>query len=294
MWCLKRLLTIKAGTGDGRLLVDAGMGAMPVVAVDPRFEVGEAFSRVLIEPRVGPFADGGLDEAFSFAVGARGVEARADGLDAEFVAAGDEAARAEAGAVIGHHPANGNAQAGKVSHRLAQEFAGGDSLFVWQQGGEGDAGVVIDGDIEELPSGATGFVLGISGEAMAGFGDASQLFDVAMQQVSRGGMLVTKDGNGWLQRASGVESQAGEDAADGGTAQTGGLGDAHAGPALTTQRFDKSRFFCGDTTGRVMRARRAIAQSGGTALAEATHPLGDRLPAQFEGGRGLLQTEFSC
>src|SRR5271165_2054888 len=97
----QEVVNIKAGTGDGRLLVDAGMGAMPVVAVDPRFEVGAAFSRVLIEPRVGPFADGGLDEAFSFAVGARGVEARADGLDAEFVAAGDEAARAEAGAVIG-------------------------------------------------------------------------------------------------------------------------------------------------------------------------------------------------
>lgn len=38
----------------------------------------EALGGVLVEPRVGPFTDGGLHEPFGLAVGARHVDARAD------------------------------------------------------------------------------------------------------------------------------------------------------------------------------------------------------------------------
>jgi hypothetical protein len=44
--------------------------SVPVILVDPGSEMGQALSGVLIEADVGPLADGGLDEAFSFAVGA--------------------------------------------------------------------------------------------------------------------------------------------------------------------------------------------------------------------------------
>ena len=47
------------------------MGSMPVVLVDPRSEMAEALGGVLVELSVGPFADGGLDKAFGFAVSAR-------------------------------------------------------------------------------------------------------------------------------------------------------------------------------------------------------------------------------
>jgi hypothetical protein len=42
---------------------------------------------------------------------------------------------------------------------LTQEAAGGNSFFVGEHGGEGDAGVVVDGDVEELPAGVASFVL---------------------------------------------------------------------------------------------------------------------------------------
>ena len=70
-------------------------------------------------------------------------------------------------------------------------------------------------------------------------------------------MLVANDRYGGFQRASGVQLQARQDAADGGAAQSSGLSDTHAGPALATQLFDESGFFWRNATGRVMRARRA-------------------------------------
>src|SRR5258708_6332054 len=78
--------------------------------------------------------------------------------------------------------------------------------------------------------------------------DARKLFDVDMQQVAGGGMLVAKDGNGWFERANGVQFQAGQDAADGGPAQASGLRDSHAGPALATQLFDVGGRFGGSAT----------------------------------------------
>jgi hypothetical protein len=50
---------------------------------------------------VGPLAQGGLDEAFGLAVGARGVGAGEAALDAELEAGGAELSGAIAGAVVG-------------------------------------------------------------------------------------------------------------------------------------------------------------------------------------------------
>ena len=266
------------------------MRSMPVVLVVPRSEIAEALGGVLIEPGVGPFADGGLDEAFGFAVGARGVEARAPGFDAQPAAVGGEATRTEARAVIGQHAAHGNAQAREEGHRLAQKFAGGQGFFVRQQGSEGDAGVIVDSDIKKFPTGAAGFVLRIAGEAMAGFGNTGQLFDVDVQQIAGSRMLIANDGNGGLARASGVQLQASEDAADGGAAQTGGLRDAHAGPTFAAQHFHATGQLGGSAAGRALRARGTVLQSGRAALAKAADPLGGRLPAELELGCSRVQT----
>jgi len=73
------------------------MWSMPVVLVYPRFEAGISFCGVLVEPGVGPFSDGGLDEAFRLAVGSWGVDAGADVLDLKFPASIAEAVGVEKG-----------------------------------------------------------------------------------------------------------------------------------------------------------------------------------------------------
>ena len=41
--------------------------------------------------------------------------------------------------------------------------------------------MVVDGHVEELPSGAASFVLGVTGDAVAGLDDARQLLDIDVQ-----------------------------------------------------------------------------------------------------------------
>jgi hypothetical protein len=56
--------------------------------------------------------------------------------------------------------------------------------------------VIVNGDMDELPTGATTALRPVGGDAMTGLLKATQLLDVEMQQVTRSGMLVTLHGWG--------------------------------------------------------------------------------------------------
>ena len=71
--------------------------------------------------------------------------------------------------------------------------------FVWQDLSEGDAGSIINGDMDVLVAGATDFVAAIPGDAVAGPYDASQLLDVHMEELARVLALIAYDRLGWLQ-----------------------------------------------------------------------------------------------
>ena len=171
------------------------MRSMPVVLMDPGSQVAQAFGGVLVETGIGPLADGGLDEAFGFAIGARSVDASAGMAELEIATGFGKAVGAEAWAVVGHDAADGDAEVGEVGHGLAEEAGRRVGLFIRHHGGKGDAGVVVDGDIEELPAGAASFILGIAGEAMAGLDDAGQFLDVDVQQIAGSGVFVAHDGD---------------------------------------------------------------------------------------------------
>jgi hypothetical protein len=161
------------------------MGAVPVVLVYPGFEVFLSFFGVLVEPCVGPFPYGGLDEALCLSAGARGVDAGADVLEPEVAVGVAEQLGDEAGAVVGHHAAELDVVPSEVGVGLAQEAAGRDGLFIGHHGDVSHAGVVVDGDVKELPTGSTSLVLWVAGDAVAGLFNARQLLDVDVQQVAR-------------------------------------------------------------------------------------------------------------
>lgn len=60
---------------------------------------------------------------------------------------------AVAAAVVGHDPADGNAERSIVFEGGAQESQSGAMRLIGQQAGESDAGVIVDGDVEILPAG---------------------------------------------------------------------------------------------------------------------------------------------
>ena len=65
-----------------------------------------------------------------------------------------------------------------------EEGHGGIGLLIGEDGREGDAGVVVDGDVNVFPAHAAGAVGRIAGDAMARPDDAAQLLDVQVQQIA--------------------------------------------------------------------------------------------------------------
>lgn len=57
--------------------------------------------------------------------------------------------------------------------------------FIRQDGREGNPGVIINSHMHVFSADAARGVGQIAGDAMAGLGDAAQLFDVQMQHVAR-------------------------------------------------------------------------------------------------------------
>ena len=68
----QQVVPLEAGTGDGRSVIQTSMRAMPVVLMEPAWQFDSALLRVVVSTSVGPFPQRGLDEAFGFAIGARG------------------------------------------------------------------------------------------------------------------------------------------------------------------------------------------------------------------------------
>jgi hypothetical protein len=58
--------------------------------------------------------------------------------------------------------------------------------LVGQDGREGDAGVIVDGDVQVLPTGTAGLFAAISGDAVAGLADTRQALDVEVDQITGG------------------------------------------------------------------------------------------------------------
>lgn len=106
-----------------------------------------------------------------------------------------------------------------------------------------------------------------------------------MEQITRGGMLITHDGSGRLEIANAVQAQTTQDATDGRPAQTGNLGDMEAGEALAPQLFHVLRHRFSGPTRRTMRTRRTILQTGQSFLLITTRPLGCGWRANTESKR---------
>ena len=122
---------------------------MPVVVVDPGVEGVGPVAGILIGETIGPFAKGGLDEAFGFAVGLRPVGAGELVPDSQLATGGCEVARMKDSAVVGQHAAHRDSERAEVGHRVAQELFSADSAFLPINVGKANASVVIDSDEQE-------------------------------------------------------------------------------------------------------------------------------------------------
>src|SRR5207237_4184327 len=117
---------------------------------------------------IGPLSERGLDEAFGLAVGFGRIGLRADMLDAEVPASIPKVESFVTTAVVSHDTGDGDTEAFVISHGRLEERYGAFRFLVRQNLGEGDAGVIVDTDMNELPADATAVALtgAVAGDAV--------------------------------------------------------------------------------------------------------------------------------
>src|ERR1700692_4097164 len=171
---------------------------------------------------VSPFAQTGLDEALGLAVGFWSVGLGADVFEAEPLAELAEGEGLVAGAVVGHDAFDLDAEAVVVGEGGLEEAGGASLLLVGHDLGEGDAGVVVDGDMDELPAEPfapcppVALPSAVAGDAMTDSIDPAELLDVEVDHPARMFTLIPAHRFLRLQSRELVEPQPPQDAADSG------------------------------------------------------------------------------
>jgi hypothetical protein len=120
----QEVVPVEAGAAHRWSVIQTSMRTVPVVRVDPARQFGGADLGVVVGTSVGPFAEGGLNEAFRFAMGARSVGAREALAKAELVTEASKDAGAITGAVVGKQAADRDAEAGVVIGRSLEKSGG--------------------------------------------------------------------------------------------------------------------------------------------------------------------------
>src|SRR3954466_2001820 len=158
----------------------------------------------------------GLDEALGLAVCLGRIGLGPDVLEAEIAAGAAERLGAIAGAIVGHHTGNRDAEVRGVGDRRLEEGDRALLFLVGEDLREGHAGGIVDADVDELPSDAPALALtgSITGDAMADPVEAAELFDIDVDQFAGMLTLVAANRRGGFKRLDAVEAEAPEGAAD--------------------------------------------------------------------------------
>ena len=135
---------------------------------------------------IGPFAQSGLDEAFGFAVGLRGVRLNPDVLDSELFAGAGEGFGEVAATIVSHDAFDGNAEAPEVGDGGDQERDGAFLLLVGEDLSTRYPGMVVDSDVDEFPACtlATAIARAATSDAVADAVEAAEFFDVEMDDFA--------------------------------------------------------------------------------------------------------------
>jgi hypothetical protein len=105
----------------------------------------------------------GLDKSRSLAVGFRSKRLGTDVLETQIPAGIPKSKGLIATAVAGHNASNGDAEVFVIRYCGFEKRNGAAGLLIGQDLGEGDTGMVVNSDVDELPTDATTVALGRSG-----------------------------------------------------------------------------------------------------------------------------------
>src|SRR5208283_2319326 len=227
---------------------------------------------------VGPFSESGLDETLCLAVGFWGVGFGANVPDTELLARPGEGTGFVARAVVGHNALDLDAQALIVGDGSPEEGCSAALLFVGLDLREGEAGGIVDADMDKFPAHATRVALpfAVACDAMTGSAEPPELLDIDVDQFAGILALVASHGLGWLQIAHPAQTQTMQNPADRGWRHTGLERDLLACPAPAAQGFNLLSNGVGCRSVQAVRPGRSIHQATEPLGPDLRHPLAGR------------------
>jgi hypothetical protein len=132
----------------------------------------------VIGASISPLAGDGLDEAFGFAVGLGAVWSGEVVSEVKFSTGMSEEPGAVCRAAIGEEALDLDAVESIKVNGLVKGIEDAGNGFIWEEAGKGEAGVIIDGDVETFDAGVAIAQGAIAGGTDARALEAAQLLDV--------------------------------------------------------------------------------------------------------------------
>ena len=266
---------------------------MEVIVMKVVGKEGSSMGARVIGTSIGPLAGDGLDEAFGLAICLRAIGFGEEVSEAEFMARGSEDFGAISGAAIGEELLDGDAVSGVEAEGQVQSVEDALGAFVREKTSEGEAGVIIDGDVETFHAGAWVAEGAITGGAHAWAMEAAELLDVEVEEFAgRGAFVTPRWCFGRIKRGESIEVMTAQDAGESGLRDRENHHDLGVGASLAAQSEDPGFELRGGLARLMMRHRRTIDQaSGKAALFGASQPAADGLFADTESNGSGAQGE---
>ena len=194
-------------------------------------------------------------------------------------------------ATIGEEALDLDAMSRVKADGLVESVEHGGKFFVGEETSEGEAGVIVDGDVEAFDAGAWIAHGAVTGGPDAGAREAAQLLDVEVEELARLGVFIAEGRRfGRIERREAVEMMATQDARKSGLGDWEDHHDLSVGASLAAQGEDLGFEPGRGLAGLMMRDRRTVDQaSGKAAFFGASQPAADGLFADAESGGGSAQ-----
>jgi len=229
-----------------------------------------------------------LNEALGLAVGLRPIGSDAHMSQGQAIAGLGEVLRDVARGVVGHHGLDSDTLAGKPGECTLEESHRGAFSLVGQDLDVGEAGGIVDTDVDILPAYTPSPVSLVAGDATPDAPDLAELLDIEVQELAGIAPAIALYGRWWwVQGPEFPKPMVLEDASDRRAWQAQSCRDLGADSALSTQRQDLIRRRVGGLGRHSPRARRAILERFRACLTIASQPLVGRALAQA-GSLGCL------
>jgi hypothetical protein len=189
------------------------MRAVEVIVMKIVVEEGSAMVGGVIGPGISPLAGDGLDEAFGLAIGLGPIRSGEEMLETELTAGSSKEFGTISRAAVGEEALDLDAVSRVKADGLLESVEDAGGLFVREETGKGEAGMVVDGGVEGLETGAGIALRAVAGGADAWVLEATELLDVEVEKIAWSSAFVADDGRfGRFQGREAVELMTAQDA----------------------------------------------------------------------------------